>query len=90
MMVGMELSAVVVRVQREAAVRGDTAAGWAELEEAMRAVGQLQSWLTGAKAALTSKLAAQVSFPEQAIAECTRGSGRDAVEDRERADVPVA
>jgi hypothetical protein len=86
MMVGMEIGAVVERVQRVAAVRGDAAAGRSELEEALRAVGQLQSWLTGAKAALTSKLAAQVSFPEQTLAECTRGSGRDAVKDKERAD----
>jgi len=82
----MEISGVVERVQRVAAVRGDAAAGRSELEEALRAVGQLQSWLTGAKAALTSRLAAQVSFPEQAIADCTRGSGRDAIKDKERAD----
>jgi catechol 2,3-dioxygenase-like lactoylglutathione lyase family enzyme len=83
---GMDLAAVVEQVQQVAAVRADDTAGRAELEAAMRAVGRLQSWLAGTKAALTSRLAAQVSFPEQTIAECTRGTTRDAIKDKERAD----
>jgi hypothetical protein len=82
----MNVTGVVERVQHVAAVRDNDGAGRAELEAALRAVGQLQSWLTGTKAALTTKLAAQVSFPEQTLAECTRGSTRDAVKDTERAD----
>jgi hypothetical protein len=86
MMVDMEIGAVVERVQRVAAVRSDAAAGRSELEEALRAVGQLQSWLASSKAALTSTLAAQVSFPEHTLSTCTRGTGRDAMKDKERAD----
>jgi hypothetical protein len=82
----MEIAVVVEQVQQVAAMRGDDAAGRAELEAALRTVGKLQSWLAGTKAALTSRLAAQVSFPEQTIADCTRGSTRDAIKDRERAD----
>lgn len=82
----MKVPEVVEQVQQIAATRADDAAGRAELEAALRAVGRLQSWLAGTKASLTSKLAAQVSFPEQALAECTRGSTRDAVKDKERAD----
>ena len=80
----MEIGVVVERVERVAAVRCDAAAGVAELEAALCDVGKLQSWITGAKAALTSKLAAQVSFPEKTIADCTRGSTSDAIKDRER------
>ena len=82
----MDLAAVVEQVQQVAAVRADDTATRAELEAAMRAIGRLQSWLAATKAALTSQLAAQVSFPEQTIAECTRGTTRDAIKDKERAD----
>ena len=86
----MEIAAVVEQVQHLAAVRADDAAGRAELEAALRSVGKLQSWLAGNQAALTSRLAAQVSFPEQTIADCTRGSTRDAIKDKERADTLTA
>jgi hypothetical protein len=82
----MDMAAVVEQVQRVAVVRADEAAGRAELESALRAVGRLQAWLAGAKAGLTTKLAAQVSFPEQTLAECTRDTTRDAIKDKERAD----
>ncbi len=52
----------------------------------MRGVGRLEAWLAGTKAALTSKLAPKVSFPEQTIADCTRGTTRDAINDKARAD----
>jgi hypothetical protein len=42
--------------------------------------------LAGTKAAITSKLSAQVSFPEKTIADCTRGTTRDAINDKARAD----
>jgi hypothetical protein len=82
----MDIAAVVEHVQQVAAVRANDTAGRADLEAAMRSIGRLQSWLAGTKAAVTSKLAAQVSFPEQTIAECTRGTTRDAIKDKERAD----
>jgi hypothetical protein len=82
----MEVAPVVEQVRQVAAVRADDTAGRAELEAAMRAIGRLQSWLAGTKAVVTSRLAAQVSFPEQTIAECTRGTTREAIRDKERAD----
>ena len=86
MLVGMEIGVVVERVERVAAVRADAAADRASLEAALRDLGRLQSWLAGSKAALTSRLAAQVSFPEKTIADCTRDTTRNAIKDRERAD----
>lgn len=86
----MELTAVVEQVQRVAAVRVDDAADRSEIEAALRMVGRLQSWLAGTKAALTTKLSSQVSFPEQTLAECTRGTTRDAIKDKERADTLAA
>jgi hypothetical protein len=80
----MEIGVVVERVERVAAVRADPAAGVPDLEAALRDVGKLQSWLTSTKAVLTSKVAAQVSFPEKTIADCTRGTTNDAIKDRER------
>jgi hypothetical protein len=79
-------SRVIEQVRRIAAVRADEHADRAALEEALQDVGRMQSWLAASKAHLTSKLAAQVSFPEQTIADCTRGSTRDAIRDKERAD----
>ena len=86
----MNLALVVEQVQQIAAVRADEAADRSDLEAALRTVGRLQSWLAGTKAALTTKLAAQVSFPEQTLAECTRDATRDAIKDKERADTLAA
>ena len=82
----MDTRTVIEHVERIAAVRADGAAVPAALEDALRDVGRVQSWLAAAKASLTSALAAQVSFPEKTIADCTRGSTRDAIRDKERAD----
>ena len=85
-MVDMETGAVVERVQHITAARADTAADRSAIENALRDVSALQSWLAGNKAALTSRLAQLVSFPEKTLADCTRGSTRDAIKDKERAD----
>ena len=85
-MVGMETGAVVERVERLAAVRADSLADRSAVEGALGDVSALQSWLAGNKAALTTRLAQLVSFPEKALADCTRGSTRDAIKDKERAD----
>ncbi len=82
----MELTAVVDHVRHVADVRGDGAVATDRLEAALRSVGRLEAWLAGSKAALTSQLSAQVSFPEKTIAECTRGTTRDAINDTARAD----
>ena len=82
----METTAVFEHVERIAAARAADAPDRAELEDALRSVGSLQSWLAGAKSSLTSQLAPLVSFPEKTIADCTRGSSRDAINDKARAD----
>ena len=82
----MDLTTVVEQVQHVAAVRGAASAEREHLESALRGVGRLEAWLAGTKAALTTKLASQVSFPEKTIADCTRGTTRDAINDKARAD----
>lgn len=71
---------MVEHVERIAAARASGRAGRAEVEAALRSVGSLQAWLAELEAALAS----QVSCPEQAIAECTRGSSPDAIDDKAR------
>ena len=82
----MDVSSVVEQVQQVAAVRAADSAERDQLEAAMRGIGRLESWLAGTKAAITSRLSAQVSFPEKTIADCTRGTTRDAINDKARAD----
>ena len=82
----MDIDTVIEHVRHLADVRADGAASTERLEAALRGVGRLDAWLAGTRAALTSKLAAQVSFPEKTIADCTRGSTRDAINDTARAD----
>ena len=86
----MDVSSVVEQVQQVAAVRANPTAGRESLATAMRGVGRLEAWLASTKAALTSALSAQVSFPEQTIADCTRGTTRDAINDTARADTLAA
>jgi hypothetical protein len=83
----MDVSSVVERVRQVAETRSNASVGRGDLEAAMRSIGQLQAWLAASHAAITSRLADQVSFPEQSIAECTRGTTRDAINDNERADL---
>ena len=82
----MDVSSVVEQVQQVSAVRAADSAEREQLEAAMRGISRLEAWLAGTKAAITSKLSAQVSFPEKTIADCTRGTTRDAINDRARAD----
>jgi len=82
----MDLTAVIEQVQYVAGVRAAETTERHDLESALRGVGRLEAWLAGTKAALTSRLATQVSFPEQTIADCTRGSMRDAIKDKARGD----
>ena len=82
----MDVSSVVEQVQQVSAVRAAESAEREQLEAAMRGIGRIEAWLAGTKAALTSKLSAQVSFPEKTIADCTRGTTRDAINDKARAD----
>ena len=82
----MEIGAVIERVQRVAAVRRDGVADRVTIESALRASAQLKAWLAAGDAELTGRLAAQVSFPEKAIADCTRSSLNDAAKAKERSD----
>ena len=82
----MEVGAVVERVREVAAVRADAAAGPDSIEAALRASSQLRSWLSAGEAALAARLAAQVSFPEKSIADCTRSSLNEATKTKGRSD----
>jgi hypothetical protein len=62
------------------------AAESATIESAMTSSAEIKAWLAGAEARLASMLAAQVSFPEKTIADCTRETLRDAAKTKERAD----
>lgn len=82
----MDVGAVLSQVQHVAGVRADGATEREHVEAALRGVGRLEAWLAGTKAALVSKLATQVSFPEKTLADCTRSTTRDAINDKARAD----
>ena len=97
MMVCMDVAAVVEHVELIAAARAGAAGdGGAvdggggvdrvELQEALRSVGKLQAWLSSSRTELTSLLAGCDAFPEKTAAECTRGSTRDAIRDRDRSE----
>ena len=77
---------VEARVRAIAAVRGDGSATPDQVRQALRDVSGVRAWLTSSEAALTKALAAQVSFPERDVADCTRGSLHDAVKTKERSD----
>jgi len=83
---GMQIGGVVERVQRVAAVRRDGVADRVTIESALRASAELKAWLAAGDAELAGRLAAQVSFPEKAIADCTRSSLNDATKAKERSD----
>ena len=70
----MEITAVHERVGRIGAVRVDTAAGRCDREAALVDVRRVRAWLDACEADLVRGLAAEVSFPEQAIASSSKGS----------------
>ncbi len=70
----MEITAVHERVGRIGAVRADDAAGRGECESALVDLRGLRAWVDASEAELARRLAALVSFPEQAIAETSKGS----------------
>lgn len=83
----MDVSSVVERVREVAAAsHPSTGAERAAIESAVTASAEIKAWLAAADARLASMLASQVSFPEKAIADCTRESLRDAAKAKERAD----
>lgn len=70
----MEITAVLERVGRIGAVRADATAGRTGRESALVEVRRVRAWLDASEAELVRALAAEVSFPEQAIAEMSKGS----------------
>ena len=83
----MDVTSVFERVQEVSLASDDPAAvGRAAIESAMTASAEVKAWLAARDARMATALAAEVSFPEKAIAECTRESIRDAARAKERAD----
>ena len=72
----MEITAVLDRVGRIGAVRADDAAGRVECESALVELRGVRAWVDASEADLVRRLAAMVSFPEQAIAEIVEGFDR--------------
>ncbi len=70
----MEISGVLERVGRIGAVRVNGAADRAARESALVEVRRVRAWLDASEADLVRGLAAEVSFPEQSIAESSKGS----------------
>jgi hypothetical protein len=86
MVVGMEIAAVVERVERLAAVDANTAADAAAIEAALVTARQLTGWIEARQASLVARLSAQVSFPEAAIASASKLSIGQASKTCERAN----
>jgi len=83
----MNETAVIERVQEISAVRADAAAAQpAAIKAALRASSELRSWLAASDAELAACLAAQVSFPEKEIADCTRSTLHESAKAKERSD----
>ncbi|MEO6652818.1 MAG: DUF222 domain-containing protein [Ilumatobacteraceae bacterium] len=82
----MEIGGVIERMREICVVRGDGAADRSSIEAALRASSQVRSWLAASDAMLAARLSSLVSFPEKAIADCSRTSLSEAVKARERAD----
>jgi hypothetical protein len=80
----MSPDAVAERVRAISHVRADPAATPGQIREALRSTSQVRSWLAASEAELTRALSAQVSFPEKDIADCTRGSQREAMATTDR------
>ena len=71
----MDLTGIVERMQRVAAVRGTLAATPVEeLESALAELRGVRSWIDGSEAAVVSELARRSSFPEAAISAASRSS----------------
>lgn len=80
----MSTDTVVERVRAISQVRADRGASPDRIREALRATAHVRSWLAASEAELTRSLSAQVSFPEKDLADCTRGSQREAMATTDR------
>jgi Domain of unknown function (DUF222) len=82
----MEVSSIIERVRHVSSVSAEPAPDRSTIEAAITSSTEIKSWLAAADARLAAALASQVSFPERAIADCTRESLRDATKATERSD----
>jgi hypothetical protein len=82
----MEIAAVVERVERISSVRVDVSADRSVKESALVEVRQVRAWLDASEADLASSLADDVSFPEQAIADTSKGTLSSAAKTLDRAE----
>jgi hypothetical protein len=82
----MDLSGVIERAEQITSARTSIPAERTVIEAGLRCITELRSWLSASEAALAARLADQVMFPEKAVADCTRGSLRDAVKTSHRVD----
>lgn len=80
----MDVTVVCELVRGIALTAADSAAG-AGAATGLRAVSEVRAWLDAQEAQLAATVGATVAFPEQTIAECTRGSLRAAERLTERA-----
>lgn len=74
----MDVAAVVEQVRGIAAVRAAATAPRDDLEGCLRSITVVRAWLAAAEAEVAGRLAQVASFPEQAIAEASRGSQGEA------------
>ncbi len=70
----MEITAVLERVERIGAVRADAASGRSDCESALVEARRLRAWVDASEADIARRLASIVSFPEQSLAETSKGS----------------
>ena len=82
----MDVAEVVERVRWVASVSGDSGASADQVRDALRATTEVKAWLASREAGLAASLSERASYPERDVAECTRGSTRDAMRTKERAD----
>lgn len=80
----MTPEAIHERVRTISQTRADRDAPPDQIRSALRATSQLRSWLAACEADLSRALSAHVSFPEKDVADCTRGSQRDAIATTDR------
>jgi hypothetical protein len=86
---GMDVAAVVERVERLSAVDADVDAVVAELESALLAARELTGWVDARQASLVARLSSQVSFPESTIAHVAKTSVGQASKVVERSDTLI-
>ena len=84
MMVGMEMAAVVERVEAIAAVRANPDAGADLIESGLISVRELQAWCDAQHAGLVTQLRSVDSFPEKTVADAARQSLGQATKSTER------